>query len=60
MAKIEKLIWGIIVDKFNAGELSECTLTFSDLDTIKKAFVRIIAGYFHQRIEYPKLKEGVR
>jgi putative nucleotidyltransferase with HDIG domain len=60
VAKIEKLIWGIIVDKFNSGELSECTLTFSDLDTIKKAFVQIIAGAFHQRIEYPKIKEGIK
>ncbi|MBN1797444.1 MAG: HDIG domain-containing protein [Spirochaetales bacterium] len=55
--KIEKLVWGIIVDKFNAGELSECNLTFNDLEIIKKTFVQIVAGYFHQRIEYPKLRE---
>jgi putative nucleotidyltransferase with HDIG domain len=57
VAKIEKLVWGIIVDKFNAGELSECNLTFNDLEMIKKTFVQIVAGYYHQRIEYPKLKE---
>lgn len=57
VAKIEKLVWGIIVDKFNTGELSECNLTFNDLEIIKKTFVQIVAGYFHQRIEYPKLKE---
>jgi putative nucleotidyltransferase with HDIG domain len=60
VAKIEKLVWGIIVDKFNIGELSECNLTFSDLEIIKKTFVRIVAGYFHQRIEYPKIKEVIK
>jgi membrane-associated HD superfamily phosphohydrolase len=27
------------------------------LEIIKKSFVRVLAGYYHARIEYPKQKE---
>jgi len=55
--KLDKFVWSLIMDKFNSGELSDCTLTFRDLETIRKSFVRVLEGYFHTRIEYPKLKE---
>ncbi|MBN1696133.1 MAG: HDIG domain-containing protein [Spirochaetales bacterium] len=57
VGKLEKYIWKIIMDKFTTGELSECQLTFNELETIKKSFVQILSGYFHSRIEYPKVKE---
>jgi hypothetical protein len=41
------------MEKFNSGELAESNLTFKDLESIKKSFVQIVAGFFHQRIEYP-------
>jgi cyclic-di-AMP phosphodiesterase PgpH len=55
--KLDKFVWSIIMDKFNAGELSECSLPIRDLETIRKSFVRVLEGTFHTRIEYPKLKE---
>jgi cyclic-di-AMP phosphodiesterase PgpH len=55
VAKLEKAIWEIIMDRFTSGELSESALTFRDLDVIKSSFVHILAGHFHTRIEYPKL-----
>ena len=55
--RLEKMIWSIIMDRFNAGGLSRSNLTFNDLDKIKASFVNILAGYFHTRIEYPKQKE---
>jgi putative nucleotidyltransferase with HDIG domain len=57
-AKLEKFIQTLIDAKVEHGQLSESELTFRDLDTIKNAFVRVLAGYYHSRIEYPKLKEG--
>ena len=57
VAKLEKLIWSIIIDKFNAGELNRSNLTFNDLEKIKNSFVHILAGYYHSRIEYPSQKE---
>ena len=52
--KIEKFIQELIVKKVESGQLAESELTFRDLETIKNAFVRILAGYYHSRIEYPK------
>jgi putative nucleotidyltransferase with HDIG domain len=52
--KIEKFIQELIDAKIEHGQLAESELTFRDLETIKKAFVRVLAGYYHSRIEYPK------
>ncbi len=57
-AKIEKLIWHLIEERFHTEELLECSLTLHDLETIKRVFVAIVQGYLHQRIQYPKVKEN--
>ena len=54
-AKIEKYIQQLIGGKVEQGQLSQSELTFRDLETIKNAFVRVLAGYYHSRIEYPKI-----
>ena len=41
--------------KFTSGELGDSSLTLRDLEMIRKSFVHILEGYFHTRIEYPKL-----
>jgi len=51
--RIEKLVKKIIKDKLNDEQLDECDLTLRDLDEIGEAFVRILTGIFHSRIEYP-------
>jgi putative nucleotidyltransferase with HDIG domain len=56
-AKLEKFIQGLFDSKVEHGQLAECDLTFRDMETIKKAFVRVLAGYYHSRIEYPGQKE---
>jgi putative nucleotidyltransferase with HDIG domain len=56
-AKLEKFIQELFTAKEEHGQLSECELTFRDLEIIKNAFVRVLAGYYHSRIEYPKAKE---
>jgi putative nucleotidyltransferase with HDIG domain len=56
-AKLEKFIQTLIDAKVEHGQMAESELTFRDLETIKNAFVRVLAGYYHSRIEYPKLKE---
>jgi membrane-associated HD superfamily phosphohydrolase len=53
--KIEKFIQELISKKVEHGQLAESELTFRDLETIKNAFVRVLAGYYHTRIEYPKI-----
>ncbi|MCC5910344.1 MAG: HDIG domain-containing protein [Clostridiaceae bacterium] len=52
--KIEKLIDKIIEDKLADGQLDQCDITLKELNIIKKTFVKIILGIFHERIEYPE------
>ena len=60
MAKLDRVVWSLIMEKFNSGELGECSLTLGDLETVRRSFVQVLAGYFHSRIEYPKSREAVR
>ncbi|MCL2067216.1 MAG: HDIG domain-containing protein [Treponema sp.] len=55
--KMEKFIQGLFNAKVEGGQLAESELTFRDLETIKKAFVKVLTGYYHSRIEYPNQKE---
>jgi len=52
--KIEGLVRKIIKDRLNSGELDESDLTFQDMDRIANAFVKVIMGMFHTRVEYPE------
>jgi len=55
--KIDKFIQQLFEAKVDHGQLSESELSFRDLEIIKKAFVKVLAGYYHSRIEYPKQKD---
>ena len=57
MARLEKLVQDIVMERFSSDELSESNLTLRDLETIQKSFVQVLAGYFHSRIEYPRIRE---
>ncbi len=53
-AKIQEVVRRIINNKFIDGQLDECDLTLRDLHRIGEAFLRVLAGIYHRRIEYPK------
>jgi len=52
--RLEGLTRRLIKEKLHDGQLDECDLTLKDLNTIANAFVRVLAGIFHSRIEYPE------
>jgi membrane-associated HD superfamily phosphohydrolase len=52
--KLEKKIQELLDAKIEHGQLVNSELSFRDLETIKKAFVRVLQSYHHSRIEYPK------
>ncbi|SHI88480.1 HD family phosphohydrolase [Lutispora thermophila] len=55
---VEKGVRKIVFDKINDNQLSECNLTLKDIENIINAFVKVLEGIFHERIEYPEnLKE---
>ncbi len=56
-SRIRSLVRRLINDKVQSGQLSESNLTLKDLQGIEDAFVKVLIGVFHSRIEYPKKEE---
>ncbi len=54
--RIDEVVRRLIREKLEDGQLNECGLTFSDLNRIAGAFVRILSGVLHPRLEYPDLE----
>jgi hypothetical protein len=54
--KFEKMIWDTMMSKINRHQLSNSVLSFQEIEKIKNSFVQILAGQFHNRIEYPVQK----
>lgn len=54
--RLEEVVRRLIREKLEDGQLDECGLTFRDLDRIAAAFVRILSGIMHPRLEYPDLE----
>ncbi len=57
IGKLEQFVKEMIVAKSEGGQLARSELSFRDLELIKNTFVRILAGHFHSRIEYPKARD---
>ena len=53
--RIEGLVRKIIKSRLNEGLLDESDLTLKDLDNVAEAFVQVLSGIYHSRIEYPDL-----
>ncbi|NLI69680.1 MAG: HDIG domain-containing protein [Firmicutes bacterium] len=52
--RMEGMVHKIIREKLNDGQLDESDLTLKDIDKIADAFVYILTGIYHHRIEYPE------
>ena len=53
-ARIQGMVQKIINSIFIDGQLDECELTLKNLHEIAKSFNQILAGIYHQRIDYPE------
>ncbi len=53
VSRLRNLVSNIIDERFNKCELDESPMTLRELNQIKEAFVQILTGIFHGRIEYP-------
>ncbi len=53
MQRISALVDNLIEKRFQEGELDECDITLRELNKIKSAFIRVLMGIHHLRIEYP-------
>ncbi|MCD6116392.1 HDIG domain-containing protein [bacterium] len=52
-SRLKGLVGKIVDQKFSDGELNESPLTLRDLERIKEGFLKILAGIYHTRLEYP-------
>ena len=52
--EVEKGVRKIVWDKINDGQLDDCGLTLKDIESIIQAFIKVLEGIFHDRIEYPE------
>ncbi|MCL6615300.1 MAG: HDIG domain-containing protein, partial [Firmicutes bacterium] len=53
-AKVEAVAARIFKERLDDGQFDECDLTLRDLEQIKSAFLKVLGGVFHTRIEYPE------
>lgn len=56
--RLRNIVRNIIQRKFMDGQLDECNLTLKDLSEIEAAFIYVLIGIYHQRIDYPKKAGG--
>ena len=53
-AEIERVVRKLTNDRLISGELDECDLTLRELQIIGNAFVQVLQGFSHSRIQYPE------
>lgn len=54
--QIDQLVQQAINDRLAEGQLNECDLTLRDLELTHDAFVTVLQGIFHPRLEYPETR----
>lgn len=53
---MRELIEKLIYQKVGDGQLNDCMLTYADIGSAVDAFVTVLSGAFHERIEYPQVE----
>lgn len=56
--KLENQINRVVDDHIHDGQLSNCPLTFRQIQIIKDTFLSILKGVYHTRVEYPDDKKN--
>ncbi|MCL2610060.1 MAG: HDIG domain-containing protein [Defluviitaleaceae bacterium] len=55
---IPSFIEQLINDKITEGQLSESELTLKDIEKVKKVFLHVLNGMYHERVVYPTQGEN--
>ncbi len=56
--RLQNIVRNVIQRKFQDGQLDECNLTLKDISKVEHAFIKILLGIYHQRIDYPRSAGG--
>lgn len=52
--RIREIVDRIFTERIEMGQLSESPLTLHDLEVARRAFLSVLMGLYHPRIEYPE------
>ncbi|MFV0440653.1 MAG: HD family phosphohydrolase [Lachnospirales bacterium] len=55
--ELKAYISKLINDKISDGQLSECELTYKEVEVVKETFFGVFQGMYHERVVYPEKKE---
>ena len=53
-SRLVSFVREIIEGKIMDSQLDECDATLRDINLIADAFVKVLSGMYHTRVEYPK------
>jgi putative nucleotidyltransferase with HDIG domain len=51
---IEEMVGKIIKGKIEDGQLDQSPITTKDMNMVRKTFISVLKGIYHERIEYPE------
>ena len=55
---VDKAVKEIIEERMDMYQFTDCDITFKELDVIRNTITNTLAGVYHERVKYPKLKKG--
>ena len=54
--KVDKAVKEIIEERMELEQFTDCDITLRELEIIRESIVTTLAGVYHSRVKYPKLK----
>ena len=54
--RVREVVEKLINQKISDGQLDDCELSLKDISRIESAFITVLSGAFHERIEYPNVE----
>lgn len=52
--RMREIVDRIFQERVELGQLSECPLTIRDLEVAREAFLSVLSGLYHPRVDYPE------
>lgn len=53
---VERVVAGVIEERMDLEQFSDCDITMADLSRIKETLVNTLSGVYHHRVKYPSVK----
>ena len=50
---LENIVYTLVAERVDDGQLDESSLTFHELKVVQESFIETLTGVYHPRIAYP-------